>query len=200
MNNKVFNNPFQPGYYSSDDLIDFGFESVGKNVLVAKNCTIVGVENIAIGDNVRIDGFSTIIANGKSCLKIGSWVHIGGYSFLAASEGLVFEDFSGISQGVRIYTGSDDYSGKALTNPTVPAQYTNVQRGKVSLGKHCIIGSGTVILPGVTLQEGVAVGALSLVTKSLEAWGVYLGVPVKRITRRKTDLLNLEESLRGGQS
>ncbi len=36
---------------------------------------------------------------------------------LSAGDGIVMEDFSGLSQGVRIYSRTDDYSGKFLTNP-----------------------------------------------------------------------------------
>ena len=104
-------------------------------------------------------------------------------------------DFSGLSQGVRIYSGTDDYSGQALTNPTVPHQYLNVHIAPVRLGRHVIIGSGSVILPGVTIGEGSAVGALSLVTKSLDDWGIYSGVPVKRLKSRSRKLLELENDL-----
>ena len=66
--------------------------------------------------------------------------------------------------------------------------------GKVFLGKHVIIGSGSVILPGISLDEGAAVGAMSLVTKNCRAFGIYSGVPAKFIRERKRDLLKLEET------
>jgi galactoside O-acetyltransferase len=49
-----------------------------------------------------------------------------------------------------------------------------------------------VILPGVTLGEGSAVGALALVIKSCEAFGIYSGVPAKLIRSRERTLLDLE--------
>lgn len=81
-----------------------------------------------------------------------------------------------------------------MTNPTVPSLYTRVTHADVLLGKHVIVGSGSVILPGITLEEGVAVGALSLVTKNCEAFGVYVGNPARRIKWRKRDLLELEKA------
>jgi galactoside O-acetyltransferase len=45
----------------------------------------------------------------------------------------------------------------------------------------------------VELGEGVAVGAHSMVTKSCEPWGIYLGVPAKRITQRRKKILDLEK-------
>ena len=187
---------FNVGYYSEHDLSQAGFKALGKNVQIAKNCTIVGMENISIGDNVRIDGYCTIIAAGDGWLDIGSYVHIGGYCLLSAGEGIHLSDFSGLSQGVKIYTRTDDYTGKFLTNPTVPAKYTGVSSGSVSLGKHVIIGSSSIVLPNVNVGEGTSVGAQSLVTKDLDDWGVYFGSPVKKLKRRSKKLLALEEQLR----
>jgi galactoside O-acetyltransferase len=81
-----------------------------------------------------------------------------------------------------------------MTNPTVPDAYTNVKHSDVFLGKHVIVGSGTVILPGVSLYEGVAVGALSLVSRDCEAFGIYSGLPAKRIKERKRGLLDFEKN------
>jgi acetyltransferase-like isoleucine patch superfamily enzyme len=187
-------NPFNPGYYNEDELLAFGFKSVGSNVQVAKNNTIIGVENISIGSNVRIDGYSAIIAAG-GVVDIGSYVHIGGWCYLSAGEGIVMKDFSGLSQGVRIYSRTDDYTGKALTNPMVPEKYTHINRGTVTLEKHVIIGSGAVILPKVTIGEGSSVGALSLVTKSLDPWGVFVGSPAKRLKSRSKKMLEFEAEL-----
>ena len=187
---------FNPGYYTENDLTNAGFKSVGKNVSIAKNCTIIGLPNISIGDNVRIDGYCSIIAAGTGYVTLGSYIHMGGYCMLSAGDGIVMDDFSGLSQGVRIYSRTDDYSGKFLTNPTVPEKYIGITQGKVELRKHVIIGSGSVILPKVTIGEGSSVGALSLVTKNLDDWGVYFGSPAKRLKRRSKKLLELEEELR----
>ena len=102
-------------------------------------------------------------------------------------------DFSGLSSRVSIYSSSDDYSGATLTNPTVSSELTGVSHADVTLGKHVIVGSGSVVLPGVILEEGVAVGALSLVNKRCETFGIYAGNPATRIRERKRDLLELEQ-------
>jgi len=101
----------------------------------------------------------------------------------------------GLSQGVKIYSKTDDYTGKHMTNPMVPERYTGVTGGTVTIGRHGIIGSGSVILPKVTVGEGSSVGALSLVTKSLDPWGVYFGCPVKRLKGRSKGLLELEAQM-----
>ena len=188
-------NPFDPGYLSDQELRAAGFRSVGRDVLIARSCTIVGLENIEIGSHVRIDGYCSITAPAGGWLKLGSYIHIGSHCSLAGGDGIEMEDFSGLSQGVRLYSRSDDYSGRFLTNPTVPARFTGATGGTVTLGRHVIIGSGSVVLPKVTIGEGSSVGALSLVTRSLEPWGVYFGSPVKRLHARSCRLLELEEEL-----
>ena len=191
----AMNNPFDPGYYNEEELAGFGFKSVGTNVRIAKNSTIIGLSNISLGSNVRIDGYCGIVAAGVGSVSIGSFIHIGGWCYLSAGDGIVMEDFSGLSQGVRIYSRTEDFSGEHLTNPTVPEKFTGVKHGAVTLKRHVVIGSGTVILPGVTIGEGSSVGALSLVTKSLDPWGVFCGCPAKRLKDRSKRLLKLESEL-----
>ena len=181
-------------YYDSSDLRKGIFASVGDNVRIARNCTIVGEENISIGDNVRIDGYCTIIATGN--VRLGSYIHIGSYCHLSGGDGFMMEDFSGLSQGVYIYTRSDDYSGAYMTNPTLPSLYTSALKGEVVLKRHVIIGAKSTIMPGVTIGEGSAVGAKSLVKNSLDGWGIYAGNPVRRIRERLPHLLELEKQFK----
>jgi galactoside O-acetyltransferase len=108
-------------------------------------------------------------------------------------------DFSGLSQGVKLYSTSDDYSGRFLTNPTVPAAYLGVKRGRILLGTHVIVGAGSVVLPGVSLGAGSAVGALSLVREDVEAWTMVAGAPARQIGARRKDLLILEQQLLAGE-
>ncbi len=80
-----------------------------------------------------------------------------------------------------------------MTNPTIPDDYKKIIYGEVIIKKHSIVGSGTTILPNVTLEEGTSVGANSLVNKSTEPWGIYIGSPIRRLKDRKKDLLKLEK-------
>jgi galactoside O-acetyltransferase len=187
-------NPFYKGFYLSDELREMGFKSIGQNVKVAKNCTIVGLENIELESNVQIDE-NVFISSDNGSLKIGKYVHIGGGSHLNCSSGIYISDFCGLSQGVKIYSISDDYSGEYMTNTTIPKKYKNIQKGPVYLHKHVIVGASSVILPGVTIGEGASIGALSLVNTSIKEWGIYFGLPVKKIKNRSKKLLDLEKYL-----
>lgn len=182
--------PFDPGYYTEAELKGFGFRAVGTNVRVAKNCTIVGIANVAFGSNVRIDG-NVVITAPSEPVEIGSHVHIGGGSFLLGAGGISIGDYCTTSQGVKLYSTSDDYSGAFMTNPTVPTPLTDVTTARVVLEQHVIIGSTSVVLPGCVLGEGASVGALSLVKDSLAPWGIYAGVPARLIKPRSRELLRL---------
>lgn len=180
---------------SREAVEEIGFASVGLNAQISDKASFYGASRISIGDNVRIDDFCVLSA-GLGGILIGDYVHVAAYSLLIGRGKICLNDFSGLSSRVSIYSSSDDYSGEFLTNPTVPSEFTNVSHADVYLGKHVIIGSGSVVLPGVTLGDGVAIGALSLVTKSCEEFSIYSGVPAKKIKNRRSDLLLLEDKLK----
>lgn len=171
-----------------------GFKKVGNDVQIARNATLIGIENITLGNNVRIDGY-TVVSAGRGEVRLGNFIHIANGCHLVCAGGIEFYDFSGIAHGVKIYSASDDYTGIGLTNPTVPQEMTRINFGKVTFRKHVIVGANSVILPGVTLSEGVAVGALSLVAVNLPEWGIYSGNPIKRIRDRSKNILELEQEL-----
>jgi galactoside O-acetyltransferase len=183
-------------FYTDEELKGFGFKHLGKNVKIKRNAGIFFTENVSIGDNTRIDDFTIIVASAPANkVAIGSHVHIASQCCLAGSDGIIMEDFTTLAPGVKIFSGSDDYSGTKLTSSTIPKKYIGGKKGVVTLQRHVIVGAGTVILPGCILGIGSAVGSLSLVIKSLEPWGVYSGIPVQRIKERKKDLLELEKQL-----
>ncbi|MDD5455807.1 MAG: acyltransferase [Candidatus Margulisbacteria bacterium] len=180
-------------FYTDSELRELGLKTFGKNVLISRNASFYNPENISLGDNVRIDDFC--ILSGK--ITLGSYVHISAFCALYGARQIIFEDFSGISARVTIYSAIDDFSGRHLTNSTVPEKYKQISGGPVCLKKYVQIGAHTVVLPDLNLEEGVAVGAMSLVNKSLPAWGIYAGIPASFLKDRQKNLLKLEKQLEG---
>jgi len=178
-------------FYKPHELISLGFAEVGSNVLISRKASLYGTANIRIGDNVRIDDFCVLSA-GPGGIAIGSHIHIAVFCILIGQERIECQDFSNLSSRVAIYSSSDDFSGKSLTNPTVGPHFTNVKSKPVVLEKHVIVGTGSVILPGVTLGEGAAVGALSVIRKDCEPFGIYAGNPASRIASRSQQMKSLE--------
>ena len=177
-------------YYKQEQLDELGFKYIGKNVKISDKASIYNFDQIEIGDNSRIDDFCVI--SGK--IKIGRNVHITPMCLVAGGEkGIVFEDFTTIAYGVKVFTQSDDYSGKTMTNSTIPKEYKNELKKEVVLKKYSIVGAGSIIMPGVILEEGSSIGAMSLVLKSTKPWGIYVGHPAKRLKDRNKGLLELEK-------
>lgn len=182
-------------FYDADELAALGLKRYGRNVRISRYCRLYCPGNISLGDNVRIDDFC-ILSAGKS-ITIGSYVHIGCHTTILGSAEVTIGDFCSISGRVSIYSSSDDYSGRWMTNPMVPEELTNVTHAAVTLGKHVIVGCGSVILPGVTLGEGVAVGAMSLVSRSLAGGGIYAGNPARHVIPRADGYRELERRIDG---
>lgn len=181
-------------FYKPFELKEFGFKSVGINVLISRKTSFYNPSNICIGNHVRIDDYC-VIAAGEGGILIGSHVHIAIMSSIQGKGRVTISDFCGLSSRVAIYSSSDDYSGEFLTNPTVPNEFRGVTDGDVFLGKHVIIGSGSVILPNVVLEEGVAIGALSLVNMNCESYYIYTGNPIKKLIPRSRRLSLLENQI-----
>lgn len=178
-------------HYSDAELQALGFESVGVNVRISKKASFYGVSRIRIGDHVRIDDFCVLSA-GEGGIVFGDYIHMAVYSSIIGAGRVQIGSYANISSRVSIYSSSDDYSGEFMTNPMVPSEYTNVHHAPVTIQQHVIVGSGAVILPGVELGEGCAVGALSLVNRSLAPFTINAGQPAKTIKARATNLLDLQ--------
>ena len=106
---------------------------------------------------------------------------------------MFMDDFSGLAYHVLIFSQSDDYSGRSMTNPTVSDAYKQEKKARVSLGRHVIVGASSIVMPGVEVAEGCAVGAMTFVNKDTSPWGVYVGNPACRIKERNKHLLGLED-------
>lgn len=186
------------GVLSRNQIADMGFAHVGDNTHLSDKASYYNCANIIIGDNVRIDDFCVLSA-GAGGILIGNHIHIAVYSALIGTGKITLCDFSNISSRVSIYSSNDDYSGASMTNPTIPKEFTSVLHADVVIGRHVIIGSGSVVLPGVELEQGVAIGALTLVNRDCKEFGIYSGVPARRIKERKRDLLSAEAAFLSSQ-
>lgn len=172
-----------------------GFKSFGSNVYISDKASFYNAQNIEIGNNVRIDDFC-ILSAGLGGISLGNYIHIAAYSSLIGAGRIELKDFSNISSRVSIYSSSDDYSGATMTNPMVPDTLKSVQHAPVTIAEHVIVGCGSVILPGVTLNEGAAVGALSLINRDCESFAIYAGIPGQFIKLRSKNILKLALDLK----
>ncbi len=178
-------------FLSSEQLENMGFQSLGKGVLISDKASIYNPEQMTLGDHSRIDDFCVV--SGR--VNIGRNVHIAVFCNVAGgSEGVILHDFSGLAYGCQLFSQSDDYSGRTMTNPTVPSEYKREKKLRIEIGKHCILGACSVVFPGVNIADGTATGAMTVVNKSTESWSIYTGNPAQKVKDRKKDLLKLEQA------
>lgn len=181
-------------FLSKEELAELQFKSIGEEVYISRKASIYNVREISIGSNVRIDDFCILSGN----INLGNNIHISAYTGLFAGDvGIQLEDYTTVSSRCGIYAISDDYSGEALANATIPEKYRKVYKGKVTLNKYALVGSGTTILPGVIIGEGTSVGCMSLVKESLPSWEMYAGIPVRKIGERSKQLLRFVDEYEG---
>lgn len=178
-------------FLSPDELKKIGFQSFGKDVLISRFARFYSPENMIIGNNVRIDDFC--ILSGE--IVLNSNIHISAYSALYGKFGINMEDYTGLSPRCTVFSSSDDFGGDFLMSPLNPEEYTNVIGGRVIIKRFSQVGAGSIIMPGLTINDGVAIGAMSFIKCSLEEWSVYAGNPLRFIKKRNKGLLNFYEEL-----
>ena len=180
-----------PGFMDDDELAALGCARLGNDVKIDRSVRIYGPERLEIGDHVRIDAYC-VLSCGAEGISIGCHVHLGAFAFLSGAARIEVRDFAGLSGRVSVYSSNDDYSGAALTGPTVSDGLRNVTDAPVVVGRHAIVGAGSVVLPGVTIGVGAAVGSLTLVREDVEEFATVVGSPARRVGTRSRDLLELE--------
>lgn len=182
-------------FLDQDQIASLGFQSVGSNVLISSRAVFYGANRITLGSNIRIDDFCVVSA-GVGGVSFGDYIHMAIYSSIIGAGRVIIKDYANISSRVSIYSSSDDFSGGSMTNPLIPEKYKNVTVGSVYIGRHVIVGSGSVILPNVIINDGAAIGALSLVKTNCQSYAVYAGNPAKKLKDRKRDLIKKEDAFR----
>lgn len=176
-------------FYSEDELEKIGFAVYGKNILVSRKCSIYNANKIILGNNIRIDDFC--ILSGKIILH--DFIHISAYTALyGGTDGIEINSFSSLSSRVSVYSMTDDFTGQGLFSPLLPDEYRNVTSSTVYIDKYVLVGSTSIILPGITLAEGSSFGAFSLIKYNSVPWTINVGIPTKIIKTRSQNLLELE--------
>ena len=177
-------------YLSENALKEMNFKSLGRGVKISDKASIYDAEQMDIGDFSRVDDFCVL--SGK--ISIGRYCHVTPMCLIAGGQpGVEIRDFCTLAYGVKVFSQSDDYSGETMVSSLVPKKYKREFFASVLIERQVIVGANSVILPGVTVAEGCAIGAMSLVIKTTEPWGMYVGSPATWLKARKKDLNELEQ-------
>jgi galactoside O-acetyltransferase len=77
----------------------------------------------------------------------------------------------------------------------VPDYFRSVERGAVVLYRGSAVGAGSIVMPGVTIGESAAVGALSLVKHDVSARDIVAGCPARKIGERVRGVNSIEQEM-----
>lgn len=183
------------GNMLSGEQFDKGLlHSCGKDVYISPYAVIKRPELVDIGDHVAIDAF-VYIAMHDSC-EIGDYVHVAPYVSIIGSK-FKMGHFTTVTTKSTMICTSDEHLGEGMVGPTAPKGYRDkLIDAPIILENFASCATNVTVLPGVTLREGSVAGACSLVTKSTDPWGVYIGIPaVFRKWRRKEKMLQIAKEL-----
>jgi galactoside O-acetyltransferase len=175
-------------YLTASELRQIGFKSLGKRCLIDGTAILIDPSLISIDDDVRIDAYVLISANGGE-VTVGKNVHIAVGAVIYGGGGVSLGDGSGLSAGVKVVSASDDFVLGHLTNPTLPDEFRFVTRSKVTIGPHAVVGVNSVLLPGATLGFGAAVGAQTLVKGKVGEFEIVSGNPMRPMGQRNRSRL-----------
>lgn len=193
-------------YLSREELSKIGFASFGQEVYISDKVSIYNPSKITLGSYVRIDDFCLLSA-GSEGIEIGNYVHISCYACLIGNSKITVHDFVAISIKATILSSTSDYSGETLPSLTkfepdsdVRQDLTSIISKPVVLETNTGIGAHTVVMPGVTIGKGSAIGAQSVVYETVNQWGIYVGNPARFIKKRsQAAYIETQEILRKRQ-
>jgi galactoside O-acetyltransferase len=155
---------------------------LGEGAVIYPTARIINPERLWIGEHSAIDDF--VFLNAGLGTHIGRYVHIACHASVIGGGELEIGDYGVVATGSRILTATDTFVDGSRMSTSLPSQYRNVLRGKVTIGRDAFVGANTVVFPGVTIGEGAVAGAGSVVNSDLEPWTVYVGVPARPIKAR----------------
>lgn len=157
----------------------------GKNIKIGRNSSVAfkailvaGEGEIVLGNACRIASFSVLdTQNGK--IELGDRVGINSHCVLFGRSGITIGDHSLIASHVTIVSSDHNYSDRSqLIRDQGIADHGTI------IGKDAWIGTGAKILAGSKIGDGCVIGANAVVKGVLDDYGVYAGIPAKKIRSR----------------
>lgn len=152
---------------------------IGTKTGVGPRCIVDRPWCVELGDRVLVeaDVYLKVVADAAS-LKLGNHVFVG--------RGVEFDVMSSVSVGSHSLIAprcfiTDHVHG---IRPDLRIDQQPCEAKMVVIGADVWLGTGTVVLPGVTIGDGAVVGANSVVTADVAPYTVVAGAPARFIRSR----------------
>jgi acetyltransferase-like isoleucine patch superfamily enzyme len=152
--------------------------SCGVGLRVGLNVSLRHPETFDIGDGVTIGDQAVLQGRFDGSFVVGDRTWIGPQCFLDARQ-LVLGSYVGLGPGVRIL--GSEHVGLPINKPVIT---TDLAIKPVRVCDGADIGTGAVLLPGVTVGEGAIIGAGAVVNRDIPAFSKAAGVPARVMSQR----------------
>jgi acetyltransferase-like isoleucine patch superfamily enzyme len=149
------------------------------NPRVAKTVQLDQRHKISLGPDVFIDRYS-ILRPAEGTISIQGNSYIGPFCVILASGGVTIATDVMVGPHTVIASGNHDFKQTKLPMKQCPM----LAAGPIVIEEDVWIGSHCLIVDNVTIGKGCVIGGGSVVTKSTEPYGIYAGVPARKIGSR----------------
>jgi acetyltransferase-like isoleucine patch superfamily enzyme len=145
----------------------------GNGVRIGSGVDFTHLETFEIGDGVFIGAQAYIQGRFDGVTKIGNHVWIGPQTYFDARH-LIIEDHVGWGPGAKVL--GSVHTGFPVDQPIIQ---TDLKICPVHVQAWADIGTGSILLPGVTVGRGSIVGAGAVVTRDVPPFAIVSGVPAR---------------------
>jgi acetyltransferase-like isoleucine patch superfamily enzyme len=155
----LFDIPGKIGQYTRKNYAVTHFAACGKKPLIDPHVRIFNPQNLKVGNDVIIGGYTHISAGGG--VTIGNGVLIGPF--------------------VKIWSINHNYK-----DPDIPIEQQGWTISPVIIEDNVWIGTGSVVLPGSSIGKGAIVSAGSVLRRmNIHPFSIVAGNPAKLVGNRK---------------
>lgn len=157
--------------------------SCGENVRIYPMAKIAFPHVVDLGDHCRIRDFVFIFA-GKG-VKIGQYTDLQPHTVIWGGGETIIGNRVSVGPGTVFLSAVYSHAKGLKMVDGLPEGSTNALYGELIIQDDVYIGANATIMPDITIGEGSVIGAASFVNKDVEPWGIYVGIPARKIGERE---------------
>lgn len=151
---------------------------LGHGLRIATGVGFTHLETFEIGDGVFIGAQAYIQGRFDGMVRIGNHVWIGPQAYFDARN-LTLEDYVGWGPGAKVLGST--HTGVPIDQPIIE---TDLEIRPVRVEAWADVGTGSILLPGVTVGRGSIIGAGAVVTRDVPPFAIVAGVPARFVRWR----------------